>query len=263
MKKRSVKRRAEKKLTKKTENAVDALMLHRRILHATARRRGGELRVNLSELNEIDASIDVHGNVLVFKVRRPLQARRKRRVGMMVAAFFVFVGIAVLAGVANAQSIKWADDFEHPRLGSNGLLVGSQACVGEVNFRDPEACVAMTYVHIRRARQQGTSLAYMAGRYSQALYRPRTARLWVLGLNGGGNRPARWRWASWGRARPMWMQYQALVAAVWAGTVPDPCPGAMHYGSKRLDANLDDRPGWNTAKCLPNSGQRFYVPVPS
>jgi hypothetical protein len=146
--------------------------------------------------------------------------------------------------------------FAQP-VGRDGVLWQTRSCIGEIGFVDVDACVAMTYVHMRRAASGGVSLSWMARHYSRAIRVPR--RPWVLGLRADGRKGADWpRTASWDARRDRSLAMFEAVRGAIAGTIPDPCPGAMHYGSRHLDRNPNPA-RWERSSCLPESRQQFFV----
>lgn len=136
------------------------------------------------------------------------------------------------------------------------VLTQAQSCVGEVGWHDIPSCVAMTYVHIARAEARGMRLDTMARLYSAALRRP--TRPWILRLDRRGREPRGWRRASWSAHRDRWLSVVDAVERTVQGGEANPCPGALHYGSTRLDHGRLDPEVWEEIDCLPKSGQTFY-----
>jgi hypothetical protein len=141
--------------------------------------------------------------------------------------------------------------------GASGEIVWqARSCVGEIGWNDLDTCTAMTLVHQRRARRLGWPLVRMIRTYSRPV-RPTARRRWVLQLNRRGAQPADWpEEADWSNFRGRWLRVLSHVRDVLGGQVPDPCPGALHYGGATIDP-----PGPRMVRhaCLPRSGQAFYT----
>ena len=151
----------------------------------------------------------------------------------------------------------WPADASLPpiRLGRDAALIQTRSCVGETQFHH-DTCVAMTWIHMKRAQLHGTTLATMASRYSTVIRRPR--RAWIFLLKPEGPMPMTWpRRISWSRYQERFRDLHEKVEEVLRGEVSDPCPDAMHYGGP-----MDAVPrGYEAAPaCLPDRSSRqiFY-----
>lgn len=161
----------------------------------------------------------------------------------LISLFLLILAFAIPAG---ADSV---------RLGRNASLVQTRSCVGETQFHE-DTCVAMTWVHLKRARLHGVSFVSMASRYSTVLRRP--SRAWIFQLKLEGPPPARWpRGISWSRYQERFRELHEKVDEVLRGEVPDPCPDVLHYGGP-MDAV--PRGYESDPTCLPDrtSRQIFY-----
>jgi hypothetical protein len=170
---------------------------------------------------------------------------------------------AALCLVASSASMAQRPTILGLRLGENASLWQARSCVGEVGWNAPDdACVAMTWIHAKRARLTGVSLSTMVRAYSVAVREPRVVRRapvvtqgtrisaevarsrsgvtrtdrrrqWVQGLNVSGAAPRGWPEGlrgAWPRYQSRFREIHELVNRVLSGDVPDPCPNATFYG---------------------------------
>ena len=146
-------------------------------------------------------------------------------IAFVVAAWLAFSAVRGLAQPATA----------HGLVGSRAHDWLARACFAETG--DAEViCAAQVHVLLRRAALRGTTVERMTRRYSQPLHGTHR-RAWVQRLTTHGRRPAGFpRRASWPRAQERFRAVHALVGDVLAGTYPDPCPEALHFGGP---AHLD------------------------
>jgi hypothetical protein len=140
------------------------------------------------------------------------------------------------------------------------VLWQARSCVGEVGWDDRQTCIAMTYVHMKRARRHGVPLVWMILQYSSPVSTRAVRRSWVQHLRmdtrRGSHWPARLPWLrSWRQFH--WSASIKLVQEVYAGMHEDPCPDAIHYGSRRYDRVMDPSRFYEV-QCLPGSGQIMY-----
>lgn len=181
-------------------------------------------------------------------------------VGTMSKILNLFAAMCFLAsGVLVAQPRTILD----LRLGDDAALWQARSCVGEVGWNAPdEACVAMTWIHAKRARLTGVSLSTMVRAYSAAVRqsvprrrstpvvsavplaaddargalrssRTQNRRRWVQGLTLTGAAPAAWPEGlrrSWPRYQRRFREIHWLVERVLSGRVEDPCPNSTFYG---------------------------------
>lgn len=177
--------------------------------------------------------------------------------GMQRSAILLAVGLvlaAVLPSSANAPTL-----LDLP-LGDRAAVWNARVCVGEVGWRAPlEACSAMVWVHAKRAKATGVTLATMARRYSRAVRRPPRHRTWVGQLDVTPTPPVAWPPhldGAWPRYRARFADVLSHVRAILRGEVPDPCPDAMHYGGP-----MDSTPSRHAedATCVfEGTRQRFF-----
>ena len=141
--------------------------------------------------------------------------------------------------------------YQGARIRAGDVETNARACIGEAGWVDLDACTAMVGVHARRAARHGVTIGRMARLYSHALRHPR--RAWVPALRDIRRPPAGWPQASWPRHRMLYRAMVEHVREVLEGSVVDPCPGTMHYGSV-----ADGVPrGFVRVDCV-DSRQRFY-----
>lgn len=167
--------------------------------------------------------------------------------------FIVLLAVLALALSATVEASS-------PR--ESAVVWQARSCVGEAGWRDYEACRAMTWVHMKRAREHSLPVERMVRLYSRAVRDPSLpnppprSRRWVLGLTTSGPAPIGWpQGPNWPRHRMLFQKMADLVDDILAGEVPDPCPDVIHYGGP-----MDD-PHPSLARdegCAPDSSQLFY-----
>ena len=166
--------------------------------------------------------------------------------------------------------------------------------MGEVGWDADDACVAMTWIHAKRAKRVGVTLSTMVRAYSTAVRAPRGApaalvsptlattisarsaagrgerapvsmasrRAWIQGLSLRGGAPATWPThmrGAWPRYQRRFAEIYELVQRTVAGQVEDPCPGATFYGGP-----MDSVPRGHEQdeSCVfEESRQLFYRPI--
>lgn len=153
------------------------------------------------------------------------------------------------------------------RRGNDAVLWQARSCIGEVGWNAPDdACVAMTWIHAKRAKLTGVALSTMIRAYSAAVRATpsarrvpahasapqgsiilasaavgapatpsRTARRrqWLSELSRTGEAPSAWPShlrRAWPRYRTRFREVYDLVERVVAGEIEDPCPNATFYG---------------------------------
>lgn len=177
------------------------------------------------------------------------------------------------------------------RFGPDAALWGARMCVGETSWENNDECVAQVWVILKRAAEKGITFVRMARRFSSPIREPRPRvvesqraasgevisaevargearrvdlnviyrRMWVKHLHTRRAPPRNWpSHLPWRRYRPVFRAKVNLVQQVFDGEIPDPCPDAINFGSRRLDGvpdGLEPDPA-----CLPEStsGQAFY-----
>ena len=188
-------------------------------------------------------------------------------IALLVAAWLAF---SAVRGVAQAE----------PSVGAQGL-VGSpthdwmaRACLAETGWHE-EACAALVHVMQRRARLRGMTPLAMVRLYSQpmrrrpagdwsreAVQRWRRAE-WKRRITTHGRRPRAFRErASWALTQERFRELHGFVGDVLVGTVPDPCPEALHFaGPAHLDG--DAPRGFQRVCAELHPRQRFFGRVPT
>ena len=129
-------------------------------------------------------------------------------------------------------------------------IVLAQACYLESDYRVDE-CAAIAHVLVRRAH--GGDVAKMAHAYSLDKHTPRARRARHLprGL------PA--------RELPRWLELVATAQGVLDGTVANPCPRAMHWGSRTLPTDVAraeralGQGRWRVVRCTRGMANAFYA----
>lgn len=111
------------------------------------------------------------------------------------------------------------------------LLVRS--CIGEAGFHALDECAAIAYVYATRAEQTGIAFQTVIRQYSSAIKaHERHRRPWIFEINLAGTRPASWpENLSWPKHRAALFDLVQMLDRWAAGFVPNPVPGANHYGS--------------------------------
>lgn len=132
----------------------------------------------------------------------------------------------------------------------------ARSCVGEAWFNTVDECMAIAWVYATRARQQNVSLNRMVRRYSSPLKRDKNnGRIWIFHLALNGQRPKHWpRNLNWKKHQEKWF---TLLAALdrWAeGDVPNPVPGANHFGGSMDVPDIR----WAKLKVPKGFKNRFY-----
>jgi len=143
--------------------------------------------------------------------------------------------------------------------------VDAEACarvsVGEAGW-DPATgdAAAITNVLRRRAERRGVSISRMARLYSTGHFDgARSRRRWIAGLTLAASRPSGWpAQLAWrGDYRARWLAMVEHVRSVLRGEVPDPCPGADHWGGP-MDDWRAERAGWARVECRSPTRNRFW-----
>ena len=139
------------------------------------------------------------------------------------------------------------------------VLWQARSCIGEVGFRNPEECIAMAWVHKKRAVSRGISMLSMTRAYSVPVRVVPRSRTWIWELNIV-SKPRSWpRNLRWSHRHLFFRFLTRKLRGVLDSTVPDPCPDAMHYGGPMDPVP----PGFEVTECLPNSRQIFYKRIES
>lgn len=151
------------------------------------------------------------------------------------------------------------------RAGASSSPLAAEDCarigIGEAGW-DPATgdAAAITHLLQRRADRQGLSLRRMARLYSSSHFdEGRTHRRWVVGLTTEARRPPGWpSGLPWrGGYRELWLRMLEHVRAVLRGEVPDPCPGADHWGGA-MDDWRAERAGWERVDCSTPTRNHFW-----
>jgi hypothetical protein len=113
-------------------------------------------------------------------------------------------------------------------------LWAARSCVGEAGFQSwvTGECAAMVWIYKKRANINGLGFYKTMRMYSGAIKKhPGHSRPWVFGLNRDGTKPADWpERLDWTRYRNDWLQTLETADKAISGEIPDPLPGALHYG---------------------------------
>jgi hypothetical protein len=115
------------------------------------------------------------------------------------------------------------------------ILALARACVGEAGWdsADSGECAAVTFVHLKRARDTGADPARTVQKYSAAL---KTGKhTWIRGLSLDGRRPKTFpRNLNWDAVHaPRWQKVLDTVRGILDGRILDPCPESEIYGSRQ------------------------------
>ena len=181
---------------------------------------------------------------------------------MRVSRYLLFaLATFALASVALADGAQVHLESTPSRrlpLTRNDVLWQARSCVGESGWDDHETCIAMAWVHYKRARILNHRFETMVRTYSFAVregYQRR--RPWLLHLRYDGHEPDEWyARLPWRRYKDRWLTMLDEVKAWAKGERPDPCPTALHYGGRTIDAQPT---GYVDAGCLPESEQIFWA----
>lgn len=146
---------------------------------------------------------------------------------------------------------------------STDAPVLARVSVGEAGW-DPSTgdAAAITHVLKRRAERRGVSVSRMARWYSTGHFdASRHRRRWVAGLTASATRPPGWPsglpWRDGYRQR--WLAMVDHVEAVLRGDVPNPCPGADHWGAPYgIDMERARRAGWHRVQCTTQTLNVFW-----
>lgn len=132
-------------------------------------------------------------------------------------------------------------------------VVCARAAVGEIGWHNLDAAVAVTAVHVQRARIMGVSLGRACYLYSSAL--KTCARPWVCYLDTQPDPPVYWpHQLPWDWYRQRFSLILEVIRWYLAGGWPDPC-GADHYGGPMDIPNNS----WHILKCVLHTRQEFYL----
>lgn len=137
----------------------------------------------------------------------------------------------------------------------------ARSVLGEVGWSRPQEYAAVAWVYATRSNAaKDWSLHKMIRRYSAAVRSPGLTRQpWLAQLTNSPARPKSWpegpRWEN--RYDKGWMYVLKVVDLWYAGKMPNPCPGANHFGGG-MDAYRATRQGWYEVKCKSPMRNRFY-----
>jgi len=126
------------------------------------------------------------------------------------------------------------------------------AVLGESGWNRVTDHDALPWLLHRRWQQVGGSFEDLIRTYCKALS---GKRRWLLELNQAGDAPASWprNAASWERHRKLWFRIRDRIGAWARGRVPDPCPGAVHFGGP-----MDKPPSGVVPAVCAGSANRFW-----
>lgn len=146
-------------------------------------------------------------------------------------------------------------------FGEDAALWSARSCVGELGWRDHQACAAIVHVHARRAAQRHETLVATTRAYSRPVSERAPAhRRWVLELTTDPEPPPSWpEGPRWARHRDAFAAMLEHVRGVLTGRHGDPCAheAPTHHGG-HMDALRMRVGGWVRAACLPRARQRFW-----
>ncbi len=122
----------------------------------------------------------------------------------------------------------------------------ARSCVGESGFFNTEECIAIAWVYATRAKEAGWPFIKMTKKYSAALKRhKRHRRPWIFQLNASGRKPKSWPdGVMWSRYKGPWLDILAALDEWQAGKMPNPVPGANHFGSPEDERASVKVRGW-------------------
>ena len=109
----------------------------------------------------------------------------------------------------------------------------ARSCVGEAGFEAIEECMAIAWVYATRATENKKAYLWIVKRYSAAVKKHSThKRPWILQLNHTMEKPKDWPKLKWGVHKHLWRKMLQELDKWSKGLIPNPVPGANHYGSQ-------------------------------
>jgi len=114
------------------------------------------------------------------------------------------------------------------------IVLLAMSCVGEAPWKAHETgeCAAIVHLYQYRSEITGIPLRTMARRYSSPL--KTQAKPWLRFLNEAGDQPRYWpKNLSWKKKyRQEWLDTLEVVKKVLDKKIPNPTPGAEHFGMR-------------------------------
>jgi len=168
-----------------------------------------------------------------------------------------FNTMILIASLAVCTAIK-ADPIPKRQWTSEAKLWTARSCVGEAGFGAVQECIGIAWVYATRAKHYGSPYVVLVKKYSSAVKaHEKHRRGWIFDLQLNGTKPKKWpKHLSWKNHKPLWFRILKTLD-LWAqGLVPNPVPGANHFGGKM------DTPGIRWIRIQPISDvvfrNRFY-----
>jgi len=142
-------------------------------------------------------------------------------------------GVSAAEPPAESRQQEVAPPIAPSEWNTGTKVLLARSCIGEAGFRAQEECVAIAYVYAARAMQTGASFRTVMRQYSSAIKKhEQHRRPWLFEITAAGTRPTSWpRHLSWPRHREALFALMAVLDRWAAGEIPNPVPGANHYGS--------------------------------
>lgn len=129
----------------------------------------------------------------------------------------------------------------------------AKVCWIEATWRHDD-CAAIVYVLKKRAKRIHVSVEEMAHSYSALkTSTPRAAEARALPAGLGP------------RGLLEWSKLLKVAAGALTGVVPNPCPGAGHWGARNLPGDLEraldaiEAGSWRVVKCRSQTANAFYA----
>lgn len=144
----------------------------------------------------------------------------------------------------------------------------ARSCVGEARFARVtkkgvfhDECIAIAYVYATRVKITQFPLIKIIRKYSSAIKRHAAhQRPWIMELNKAGRRPASFpRNLSWKPYKLLWEDKLEILDSWAKGYIPNPVPGANHYGSDADAYRAERIYRWKRLKAPKHFKNRFYT----
>jgi len=144
----------------------------------------------------------------------------------------------------------------------------ARSCVGEAGFglvslegSTHDECIAIAYVYAERARATGWKLEKVIRKYSAAVKRHSLhTRPWLLELDADLKKPKSWPdTIKWSVYKELWKKRLTLLDDWASGKLPNPIPGANHYGGGMDARRAEHVYRWKRLPAPPHFRNRFYT----
>jgi hypothetical protein len=182
----------------------------------------------------------------------------------MVLATLVITFLTLLAlfpRTCSAEETQAVQPVSDSEWNDETKLWLSRSLLGEVGWRRPGEYAAVAWVYSTRAKlSKRYNFLQMIKRYSAAIRAPGKRRNpWLFELDFTSTRPPSWpdgpQWR--GLHDQAWLEVLDFADEWQAGKIPNPCPGANHYGGY-VDRHRAQAMRWRRVKCSVKTRNRFY-----